>query len=211
MVNKDIIRSNGGYFVLPSTCPPPDRPLPSRPPRFARQERDRVSVSTCSSSSTYMPPPSTRSSRSMRESTTIEPLLLPSKTCQGPEAPNWPLVQSPSTRPLAHTRAGPSLSPRPDSTILPLPTPLQRPTQLERQNFHALVRSGDKVQYWIAVATVLAGFPGRDRVPKGHWEWLTRLAEEVWVDGDGRVGQEQFVTGWCFVDEPLGGEGERDE
>lgn len=49
---------------------------------------------------------------------------------------------------------------------------------------------------------VLAGLPGRDKVPKGHWERLMGLAEEVWVEG----GQGQFVTGWCFVDEPLGDE-----
>lgn len=151
-------------------------------------------MSTCSSSSTYMPPPSLRSSASLftRDSAQMEPL---------PPSRRPPAASAPTTRPNSDRLA------RPDSTILPLSTPLQRPTQLERHNFHALVRSGDKVQYWIAVVMVLAGFPGSDKVPRGHWKRLKRLAEEVWVQNAVDGGREQFVTAWCFVDEPLGDEG----
>lgn len=87
------------------------------------------------------------------------------------------------------------------------------PSTLERRNFHALTRKGDVVQYWLAVEVVLSGLPGREAVPRGHWERLVNMAGEVAVLSRRRRiherGEEeadrQLVTGWCHVDEPVGG------
>lgn len=66
------------------------------------------------------------------------------------------------------------------------------------------------LQYWLPVGLVLRGFPGRAAVPRGHWDRLVRLAEDVAVmtrgerEDDRRGVGVQLVTGWCNVDEPVG-------
>ena len=63
------------------------------------------------------------------------------------------------------------------------------------------------LQYWLPVALVLRGVPGQLALPRGHWERMARLAEDVAVGGGGggdEEGDVQLVTGWCRVDEPLG-------
>lgn len=56
------------------------------------------------------------------------------------------------------------------------------------------------VQYWLPVSLVLRGMPGREALPRGHWERMVQLAEDVAVGATG----EQLVTGWCTHDESLG-------
>ena len=63
------------------------------------------------------------------------------------------------------------------------------------------------LQYWLPAALVLRGLPGRLALPRGHWERMVRLAEDVVVgggEGEGGQGDVQLVTGWCSVDEPFG-------
>lgn len=99
--------------------------------------------------------------------------------------------------------------PRPDSIILPPSSspPLVRPSQLDGRYFARLVRQGDVLHYWLSVDLVLQGVPGKAYVPRGHWDRLVRLAEDVRLSGEAVLGgnrMAQFVTGWCRIDDPLG-------
>jgi hypothetical protein len=69
------------------------------------------------------------------------------------------------------------------------------------------------LQYWLRVALVLRGLPGRLALPRDHWDRMVRLAEDVVVGGAEGEADVQLVTGWCSVDEPLGDgkEGEENE
>ena len=207
--------------TLPRPFPPPDKPLPARPspppavpPRAPRTRRDDTtavssSVSSCSSSSsstlTFIPAdhstPSSSSSLLLRHSAvTPEPLALPRRLLPRPDSTILP--ESPPLPPLPLSTQ--------EELLQQLGQPHRQPSRLLAPcDFHAVVRQGDVVQYWLPVALVLRGMPGRESLPRGHWERVVQLAEAVAVgEGDSGV---QLVTGWCSHDESLGEADESDD
>lgn len=102
--------------------------------------------------------------------------------------------------------------PRPDSLVLSSDAPFLRPSQqLDGRYFWALSRDGDTMHYWLPVDLVLRGLPGSAYVPRGHWDRLVKLAEDVRlssgceVEGTAGAGKVvQLVKGRCNINEPLG-------
>ncbi|KAJ6443189.1 mediator complex, subunit Med1 [Purpureocillium lavendulum] len=103
---------------------------------------------------------------------------------------------------------GDAVSPRPDSTTLPLSASAYRrafPTRassLDPRRFYSLFQqpqppprqqqdgaspagegsaaaAGSQMHYWLSVEDVLAGLPGRHHLPPGHWEGMLGLAHAV--------------------------------
>ncbi|KAK1246782.1 hypothetical protein MKX08_000584 [Trichoderma sp. CBMAI-0020] len=106
----------------------------------------------------------------------------------------------------------PSDSSRRDSFTLPPTTTLSQNSgltnpHLDLNNLHLLTQEGfyhvefypaqnsspAQIQYWLRAEDVLAGLPGKDRVPAGHWSELVQLAQET--DIGQRSGQESERKG----------------
>ena len=196
---------SSAYLDDPVALPPPDRPLPDRPyakqwytRRGRRGDTHRRTQPTASISSSSAGSSASTTSTSFLTTADYSSSNNNDNNDNIDYDPAWESASSP----VIHHHHHHHHQPRPDSTILPLSPPLQRPLALDRQNFHALVRRGNVVQYWLAVEVVLRGLPGQRAVPRGHWDKLVTMARDVAMgrEGAGR----QLVTGWCRVDEPLG-------
>ncbi|RFU72781.1 hypothetical protein TARUN_9462, partial [Trichoderma arundinaceum] len=87
-------------------------------------------------------------------------------------------------------------TPRPDSSTLP-PSAQHVLGTLNLANFHHIMfhpargSESSKIQYWLRADVVLAGLPGEQHVPPGHWPRLVRLAREMYGESSGRQAKKE--------------------
>ncbi|KAL7799062.1 hypothetical protein V8C37DRAFT_146240 [Trichoderma ceciliae] len=124
-------------------------------------------------------------------STTIITITISSKMSSStppsdkvlPPPPLKPLPRPPC-KPLPPIPFQSKNAPRPDSFTLP-PNLDHVSNTLNLANFHHITyhpargSTPSQIQYWLRADVVLAGLPGEQHVPPGHWPKLVQLAQEL--------------------------------
>ncbi|KAM0251692.1 hypothetical protein ACHAQJ_008062 [Trichoderma viride] len=114
--------------------------------------------------------------------------LRPTFESVPPIPPKSPF-RSPPLKPLPPIPSQSKNTARPDSFTLP-PIPyhtinLNNLHLLNFSNFHHVAvhpahdSAPPQIQYWLRAEVVLAGLPGEDCVPPGHWPRLVQLAQDT--------------------------------